>query len=348
MEGGITASDGPGRPWNEGGANEVDGAPESGESGSNTSSGRTTELGPGAFITAFAIDANTVYWVDTHFSGFDPNDGDVMRVPSAGGIPTTLATGSAFIFGDAALPMDPSQLNGPTSIAVDSADVYWTNQGSGNGLDGSLRKMPIDGSATPVKLASCACTGVALDNSNVYWTDGNKVMAAPKLGGMPTMLAVANAIPTRGIVVGGMSVYFLDSGTNGQDGRVMKVSTQGGPPVTLASGQVGPVAIVIDNANVYWTTESGNIMKVAASGAAPPVVLASGELDPSGIYLRGIAVDGTSVYWTNASAVKKMGLDGENPTTLAAADRPLEVAVDTTSVYWNSVEGQSVTEYSPK
>jgi hypothetical protein len=73
-----------------------------------------------------AVDATSVYWTNEYSSG------TVMKVPTGGGTPTTLASGQSY----------------PQGIAVDATSVYWTND-----ISGTVMKVPTGG-GTPTTLAS--------------------------------------------------------------------------------------------------------------------------------------------------------------------------------------------------
>jgi hypothetical protein len=74
--------------------------------------------------------------------------------------------------------------------------------------------------------------------------------------------------------------------------RLSAIPLDGGPPRTLLE-EVSPWWMVTDGARVYWSTGSGGIQRLEASGgaAAEPVTANAGSIE-------GLAVDGARVYWS--------------------------------------------------
>jgi hypothetical protein len=118
----------------------------------------------------------------------------------------------------------------------------------------------------------------------------------------------------------------------------MRTPLDGGPPVVLAAGQPGPGQIVVNATDAYWLNDGvsqcgvrATVMKVALAGGTPEVIA---ELNLP----RMLALDATSVYWTNFNTVRKAPLGGGPAITLWVdpADYTInDLAVDATSVYWS-------------
>lgn len=201
----------------------------------------------------------------------------------------------------------------PYDLRVDADNVYWTTQSAALGEEGLVMQMPLAG-GEPIVLASGQTPGsLAIDAEHVYWTNTT------------------------------------------DDGSVMSVPIGGGTVTTLAAHQPGPVSIAVDATNVYWTTltggacaddaeicyPGGNVMKVSIAGG-DPVTLASDQAHPS-----AVAVDATSVYWTNEAnnifegAIMKIAIEGGTPVTLASQQEGVgdSIVVDATDVYWTGNSG---------
>jgi hypothetical protein len=152
----------------------------------------------------------------------------------------------------------------------------------------------------------------------------------------------ANQDPTS-VAVDGTSVYWTvlppDQQNGGsQMGAILKAPLGGGAVATLESVlalDFGPV--LVDDASIYWFNtpdQSGvpqvQIMKADKTDGRNPIVLASQQS------VMGLAIDSTSVYWSNGGAVMKVDKMGGSPVTLAT-EQQTEVfspAVDARNAYY--------------
>ncbi len=258
---------------------------------------------------AIAVDATNIYWTNRGFQNCPTTGGPctfsgaVMMMPLAGGAPTALAT---------------AQKN-PGSIAIDAANVYWTNDGT----DAS-------GAFTPAN------------------TDGS-VMQVPIGGGTPTTIASGQFV-VGAVAVDQTSVYWTNAGTDGTDGHVMKAPIGGGAATTLASGQFGPVNTAVDGASVYWMNRNlfptgVTVMKVALGGGGPVTLASGGQQEPG-----AMVVDATHVYWASGGDFLKVPTGGGAPEVIAmgaSQGQPvMHFAQDEQSIYWT--DGNTKVLKTPK
>jgi hypothetical protein len=236
-----------------------------------------------------------------------------------------------------------SGLDWPTDLVLDATHAYVITSGN----EGKVLSIPLDG-GTPATLAEHQVwpMAIAVDASNVYWAIGT-VYKLPLSGGtpvslIPTDVLTSMTITPHSLAVDGDSVYWTQPGLSNDDvATVMKVSIDGGTPVTLASvPDSDPYGIAVDRENVYWANGADSmgrrVMKVSIDGGEP-ITLASG----SGSTF-GFGIDATHAYWTAfvgtaSSAVMKVPLAGGTPVMLATGTaQPMDLALDGVSVYWTN------------
>jgi hypothetical protein len=233
----------------------------------------------------------------------------------------------------------------PTSIAVASSHVYFTNVAVGAA---AVDDYPLDG-APLFQLAAEGAGGepgsIAVNSTNVYWVDRGQVMMVPRIGGSPSVISgdfhgdlqVPLGVPY--LAANESGVYWANTG----DERLLFIPSAGNGPVSLLPStnpdthlNYYPVSVALDAVNAYFTTDDGSVYSVPQSGEVPrtPTLLASGPFSRT----SAIATDGSYVYWAAyaAGSIQRVPVDGTAPpTTLVTGQTNLMgLAVDADNVYW--------------
>lgn len=191
---------------------------------------------------------------------------------------------------------------------------------------------------------------LALANGQLYWLDMGGVGRVPTdassagteiaTGGTGDVFALGGTIATNAT-----TVFWADG--DFPSGSVDSVATSGTGRATIAQVDE-PIGVAIDATNIYFSTFGssdnavGTIVKQPLGGGAS-IVLASG-LSTVG----PIAIDSTTVYWSDMfGGVASVPIAGGSVTTLVPPqytlppstildDSPAAIAVANGSVYWTS------------
>lgn len=229
------------------------------------SGGAAVELASGP-----ACPTDVVWYAGNVYVAGLAGDG-VVRVPAAGGDPTTLV--------DAATPL--------AGLATDGSDLYAT-------AATAVLKAPLDGGdfAPLVSLPmQRGATRPVLDEHDVYWADPvlGSVYGVAKNGGDVATLA-SGLGGASAVALAGSALYVAAGYV------VVKIPLAGGAPVTLGTAAGAEVlALAIGDSGVYFTS-TGVVWTLPLGGGAP-LALASDRGD-----LDSVATDETDLFWTASQA----------------------------------------------
>jgi hypothetical protein len=266
--------------------------------------------------------AQYVYFIDQNNS---TTSQQIWRVPTAGGGGQIVA----------------SALNWPVSLAVDSANVYWTSIADSTVVAQSLstgaRRVLATGQYFPMDIA-------VRDGQTVYWSgciDSSAsqcfLRSIPVSGGAPTNLyaLTGGGNPSLSLLL--PNLYVTSAGLR----QVISVAIAAGGTTQVVDGS----SLLFDGVaagagRVAWfvgETASGasnGLIKGMPVGGSP-VSIASGQ-NP-----YAIAVDASYAYWANAGdsnptlgTIVKAPIGGGGVTVLVDHASTYDIAVDASYVYW--------------
>jgi hypothetical protein len=325
------------------GAGGVGGAP-SGEGGFAGSGGAPAgcdgELCPEPIPLAqvaapwgLATDATHVY-----FTTYD-EDGDVWRVPIAGGEPESIAENQI----------------GAQDLGRAGGDLFWclADSSSGQVVRGTIDGDPVE----PV--ARGIAPGVRYVSSDgifaFYATVFNVVMRAPISGGAPAPLAQGPYNSNiMDMVLHDGELYYTNDGVWNDDytakfpktAAIRKVHVSGAARVTsLVWGLDYPqFEIAVDENHVYWNDAEFIHRTGHEGGRSVPIVPLVSDPD-STLPLVDLVSDGVDLYFANEHTVYTAPAAGGRPRLLASGmQRIRSLAVDAENVYFTDQQAGVVSK----
>ena len=254
------------------------------------------------------VDSTSLYWLTQGSSG-----SNIMTVPLAGGLATTLGT---------------LGMNFTSTIAQDADNIYW-------GTFSAIVKQPKSGGSatTLASFPSSAPWQSLTDSTTLYWTDeGSGIYSLPLTGGVVSTL-VSN-VSAQALAADSANLYWSDSTTN----AIVTASKAGGTPTTLTTVSDPVYGITVDNGFIYWATymNPGVVEKIGVTGGSPVTLSNGGEVNQG----QGIVVQGSYVYWSNFGSGTVYGAPTSGTGTAfrvtAEQANPPCLAVDSSNLYWST------------
>jgi hypothetical protein len=199
-----------------------------------------------------------------------------------------------------------------SSLAVDDAYVYWTN-------NNTVNRISLNGGATSVLSSSEGLAReMTINADSVFWFDelADRLRQVKFVNGTPSTL-IPGYQYAYGMAANQTQFFWVSP----FDKQINTVTLANGLKYTLATTTGYPLDLKIDSANVYWTeytpSTSISIKRMPLLGGTPVVLATVPESLSTPMVLR-FDIDAAYAYWIDdTNSLKKVPLAGGTPTVLA-------------------------------
>ena len=179
---------------------------------------------------------------------------------------------------------------------ADQGQLYWTTYD-----DGGVHRAPLDGGAIATYVANLKNPGCfALDSAKAVYVSQFKDGGVVRANGNTIVPVIAGHDGPWGVALDGTHLYWTDYGA----GAVWRSDLDGGSAMSISTNEVHAGCLALDATHLYWVTAGDSDAAVAGSvrrwpldgGPVETFVQLGAEL--------GIAVDDTSVYFSNTGGTQ--------------------------------------------
>lgn len=259
----------------------------------------------------------------------------------------------ASISGGSEIPLT-IPMNEPLSLRVQGQDAYWIeDRFVSNTVSKLIMKASPDGTISYIGQGR-GCTSsengaFVLDNENAYWivceagSNNSFIQKVPLNGDSPVTLATFSE-RIADLADDSSSIYWEQEGSFLTTPSIFRVAKVGGAPQLVFTGNRDEFfgrGMFVSGGQVFFSDTglsfSYRIRKVPSTGGTATVLLSVNNL-PFGDYVRSIATDGSTVYWSDMTTINSIPIGGGARTILASSQNEANsIVLQGNSLFW--VEG---------
>jgi len=218
-------------------------------------------------------------------------------------------------------------LDAVRALAVSGGDVYVTRCGSP-----AVERTGTDGGIVEAVGSETTCADlVAVGGDRIFYTVGPDIFSADTTSPTPANTFLLGVSPSRFLASSATDLYWWSDDTAAMTQALMRVSTAGGAPETVASAAVS--ALAADDLGAVWADAAG--IHAVASGSTLVA-------DLSTIPAIALALEGDTIFASTGSSIQALPRSGGAATQLVQAKAARAVAADASRVYWADAGDSSV------